>query len=130
MKVHKSSFWLFVSITVSIITFPTFCFAEIPGNVKSPETVKDVLDGKRTIANAAWWGFDEYDATECLQSAIDSGAKRVIVPNMTKDWIVRPVKLAGDQEIIQLDIPLEIVLDCVNLQRPIFAHCFNFNQDR
>jgi len=100
MKVHKPSFWLFVSITVSIITFPTFCFAETPVNVKSPKAVKQVLEGKRTVANAAWWGFDEYDATEAMQSAINSGAKRVVVPNMTKDWIVRPITLAGDQELV------------------------------
>ena len=27
-----------------------------------PDAVKDVLEGKRTTANAAWWGFDEYNA--------------------------------------------------------------------
>ena len=74
--------------------------ATIPGNTESPEAVKEVLSGKRTVANAAWWGFDEFDATEALQSAINSGAKRVIVPNMTRDWIVRPINLAGDQELI------------------------------
>jgi hypothetical protein len=74
--------------------------ATIPGNTESPEAVKEVLSGKRTVANAAWWGFDEFDATEALQSAINSGAKRVIVPNMTRDWIVRPINLAGDQELV------------------------------
>lgn len=71
-----------------------------PGNVKSPEAVAEVLAGKCTQANAAWWGFDETDATDALQAAINSGARRVIVPNMTHDWIVRPITLAGDQELV------------------------------
>ena len=71
-----------------------------PGNVKNPEAVAEVLAGKRTQANAAWWGFDETDATDALQSAIDTGAQRVVVPNMTRDWIVRPITLAGNQELL------------------------------
>ena len=42
-------------------------------------------------------------STEALQAAIQSGAKRVVVPNMTKDWIVRPIQLAGNQELILED---------------------------
>jgi len=72
----------------------------MPGNVPSPEAVKEVTEGKRVIANAAWWGFDENDATDALQSAINSGATKLIVPNMEKDWIVRPLKLASNQEIV------------------------------
>ncbi len=68
-------------------------------NTKNAEAVKEVLSGQRKVANAAWWGFDEDDATEALQAAINSGAKRVIVPNMTRDWIVRPIRLIGDQEL-------------------------------
>lgn len=76
------------------------CSMEEPGNVKNASAVRQVLAGKRTTANAAWWGFDESDATAALQSAIDSGAKKVLVPNMGKDWIVRPVTLADSQEIV------------------------------
>jgi hypothetical protein len=72
-------------------------------NAANPEAVREVLAGRRTTANAAWWGFREEDSTEALQAAIQSGAKRVMVPNMTKDWIVRPIKLAGDQELILED---------------------------
>jgi polygalacturonase len=70
------------------------------GNAADPQAVKEILAGKRSTANAAWWGFNEEDATEALQAAINSGAKRVIVPNMTKDWIVRPITLAGNQELV------------------------------
>ena len=72
--------------------------AALPG--KNPEAVAEVLAGKRTEANAAWWGFDLDDSTDALQAAIDSGAKRLIVPNMKHDWVVRPIRLAGNQELI------------------------------
>lgn len=68
--------------------------------MKNLEAIADVCSGKNSVANAAWWGFDPEDATEGLQAAIDSGAKRVVVPNMYADWIVQPIKLAGNQEII------------------------------
>ena len=68
--------------------------------MKNVEAIADVESGKRTDANAAWWGFDPEDATEGLQAAIDSGARRLIIPNMRADWIVRPIKLTSNQEII------------------------------
>lgn len=69
-------------------------------HVKNPAAVAEVLAGKRTEADASWWGFDRDDSTDALQSAINSGAKRVVVPNLGRDWIVRPIRLAGDQELI------------------------------
>ncbi|MFC1607824.1 right-handed parallel beta-helix repeat-containing protein [Candidatus Latescibacterota bacterium] len=72
----------------------------IPGNVSSPEAIKEVANGTREVANAAWWGFDRTDATKALQAAIDSGARKVIVPNMGADWIVRPITLRGDLEVV------------------------------
>ncbi len=72
--------------------------AEDP-NAENPDAVQEVLDGKRTEANAAWWGFNETDVTDALQSAINSGAEKLIVPNMGKEWIVRRIFLASDQEI-------------------------------
>jgi len=93
----------------TIITLATIALAaasaagEIPGNIANPQAVQEVLAGKRATANAAWWGFQEEDSTEALQAAINSRAKRVLVPNMTKDWIVRPLKLAGHQEVILED---------------------------
>jgi polygalacturonase len=76
---------------------------EMPGNAANPQAVREVVEGKRGVANAAWWGFNEEDSTEALQAAIKSGAKRVIVPNMTREWIVRPIQLAGNQELILED---------------------------
>lgn len=62
--------------------------------------IQEVLAGKRTEANAAWWGFDAVDSTKALQTAIDSKAKRVVVPNVGAPWIVTGIKLASDQEIV------------------------------
>ena len=46
------------------------------------------------------WGFHPEDSTDVLQAAINSGAKKLIVDNVGKPWIVRPIKLASDQEIV------------------------------
>lgn len=73
---------------------------EPPANVKNPQAVEEVLAKKREVANAAWWGFDPEDSTESLQAAINSGAKKLIIPKMTTDWIIRPIKLVGDQEVV------------------------------
>ncbi|MFQ5808358.1 MAG: right-handed parallel beta-helix repeat-containing protein [Armatimonadota bacterium] len=67
------------------------------------EAIDAVASGERTIAWAAWWGFDRSDATRTLQSAIDSGAKKVIVENMGAPWIVDKIQLASNQEIVFAD---------------------------
>ncbi len=63
------------------------------GDVGNPTAIQEVQSGKRKTADASWWGFDPQDATQSLQAAIDSGAKKVIVPYMGQPWIVRPIKL-------------------------------------
>ena len=69
------------------------------GNVKSPQAVREVLAGKRPIANAAWWGFDEEDSTDAIQAAINSLAKTVLVPDVGHDWYVRPINLVSNQTL-------------------------------
>jgi hypothetical protein len=68
--------------------------------VKSDKAVGRVRAGDLTVASAAWWGFDEEDSTDCIQSAINSRAKTIIIPYMGKDWIVRPIHLVSDQVIL------------------------------
>lgn len=41
-----------------------------------------------------------FDATQALQSAVNSRAKRVVVGSTGKPWIVRPVKLRSDLELV------------------------------
>jgi len=65
-----------------------------------PEAIEAVAAGARTDANAAWWGFNAEDATGALQAAIDSGAKAVTVPYMGAPWVVRPIKLRSNLELI------------------------------
>src|SRR4051794_32178328 len=91
---------LSATATIVGLGLATAAVAEGPGVAKDPRAVQDVLAGKRADANAAWWGFDEDDATEALQAAIRSGARKVVVPNMQRDWVVRPIQLAGDQELV------------------------------
>jgi parallel beta-helix repeat protein len=67
---------------------------------RDEQAIADVLSGKRTTANAAWWGFDPEDSTAALQAAIDSKAKTVVVPFLGSPWIIRPVRLRGQQEIL------------------------------
>src|SRR3990170_6350625 len=77
------------------------CFAlKHPADLKNPKAVEEVLQGHRTSANVAWWGFDDEDATDAVQSAIDSRAQRVIIPYVGRDWIIRPIQLVGEQELI------------------------------
>lgn len=73
---------------------------ETLGNFTNPSAVKEVVSGKRTVANAAWWGFNKDDSTDALQGAINSSASKVIVPYMGSDWIVGPIRLASNQEIV------------------------------
>jgi hypothetical protein len=68
--------------------------------IRNPAAVNEVATGKRTVANAAWWGFDRDDSTEILQAAINSGAKTLVVPYMGEPWVVRPLQLRSQQEMV------------------------------
>ncbi len=70
---------------------------------QNTEYVSDVLEGRRTAASAAWWGFDPDDATDVLQQAIRSGARYLVIPNMGSPWNSDTLYLESDQEIIVED---------------------------
>ena len=70
-----------------------------PLTLPNPAAVREVTQGKRADASAAWWGFDPADSTAILQAVFDSKAKRVLIPYMGKPWIVRPLQIHGNQEI-------------------------------
>jgi hypothetical protein len=91
---------VFLFCLLSAVFLPAFAaFCQANPNAAAPEPVARVAAGALSTANAAWWGFNAEDATDCLQSAIDSKAARVIVPYVGADWIVRPLKLRSDIEI-------------------------------
>ncbi|MBN2309953.1 MAG: right-handed parallel beta-helix repeat-containing protein [Candidatus Hydrogenedentes bacterium] len=64
------------------------------------QAIDEIKAGTRTEAKASWWGFDPEDATHALQAAIDSGAARVLVEDMGSPWIVEPIQLASNQEVV------------------------------
>ena len=70
----------------------------LPG--ANPEAVERVLSGEEREANALWWGFDEVDSTAAIQGAIDSGAPKVVVPFVGKPWIIMPITLRGNLELV------------------------------
>jgi hypothetical protein len=85
-------FWITALVTGLAVKTPA---AEM--NKAAVELVKT---GKVDVARASWWGFDPNDATECLQTAIDSGVKTLVVDNVGSPWIVKPIKLTSNQKII------------------------------
>ncbi|MDD5729142.1 MAG: right-handed parallel beta-helix repeat-containing protein [Victivallales bacterium] len=62
--------------------------------------IAELKAGKRTEANVSWWLEDKSDNTRALQGALDSGAKRVIIPCKATPWISGPLFLRSNQEII------------------------------
>lgn len=81
-------------VTAMLLT-PAFLLAEV-----NQQAIDDVAAGKIETARASWWGFDPEDSTKALQAAINSGAPKVIVDNVGRPWIVTPIELAGNQEVI------------------------------
>ncbi len=65
-----------------------------------PKGIEEVKKGRRTVASAAWWGFHAGDATDAVQQAVDSGAETVVIPYMGQSWIVRPIQLRSDLELV------------------------------
>ncbi|MEI6421246.1 MAG: right-handed parallel beta-helix repeat-containing protein, partial [Lentisphaerota bacterium] len=84
-------------ILAGLLLFAILSWSQAQENSEKIELVKS---GKLAEARADWWGFNETDSTKALQAAIDSGVKKLIVPNMGKPWIVNPISLASDQEIM------------------------------
>ena len=97
---RKIAICWFAVVSMLVLLPTAWCGESVPGNSTNPAAVQEVLSGKREVANAAWWGFDLLDSTTALQGAINSGASKVIVPNMGREWIVRPIKLANNQELL------------------------------
>ncbi len=74
-------------------TLPTPC-------TRNESAVRQVASGERDTASAAWWGFNTEDVTDALQAALDSRAKTLLIPYMGEAWIVRPLRVHGDQTIL------------------------------
>ncbi len=87
----------FPSFLLILLFFCHLCGAL---SAASPELVKEVMEGKRDVARASWWGFSPDDSTEFLQAAINSQVKTLIIDKQKSEWIVRPLSCVSNQEII------------------------------
>lgn len=61
---------------------------------------KEFKVGEHTAANVNLCVKDKNDNTQALQNALDSGAKRIIIPYKATPWISGPLFLRSNQEII------------------------------
>jgi hypothetical protein len=92
--------------TCALVLCFCFCFTcvvsapSLAAVTVNQRAIDELKAGKTKVAHASWWGFDPEDATAALQTAISSGAKKVIVEKMSSPWIVKPIQLASDQEIV------------------------------
>lgn len=65
-----------------------------------PDLIAQAKRGEIPEAKASWWGFDAADSTDALQTAIKSGVKRLVVDNVGKPWIVRPIFLESNLTVV------------------------------
>ncbi len=93
---------IFHAIGALALAIPCFNAAAAPWrNGPDPDAIAALVAGEQKAhANAAWWGFNPDDATTALQAAIDSGAREVLVPFMGRPWIITPIRLRGDLDLI------------------------------
>ena len=87
-------------LVIPLISSVPLCFAAPPIAPTNAAAIAELKVGKRDSADAAWWGFNPEDATDALQAAINSGAKKVTVPYKGQPWIVRPLRLRGHLELV------------------------------
>ena len=64
------------------------------------QKIAAVANGAITEAKASWWGFNPEDSTAALQAAIDSGVPKLVVGKMAGPWVVTPITLVSNQEIV------------------------------
>jgi len=63
-----------------------------------------MCNGAPDEVKASSFGWNATDATACLQAAIDSGAKKVVIDRQEGDWIVEPIFLrVSGQEVVVAD---------------------------
>ena len=87
-------------LCIFLVSASPFCMAAAPATLPGAEALAELKAGKRDTAEALWWGFKPDDATDAVQAAINSGAKRVVVPYVGQPWIVRPLRLRSHLELI------------------------------
>ncbi len=77
--------------------------APVADATKHTEKIAQVKAGRLQEAKASWWGFDKADSTKCLQEALDSGVKKLVVDNVGSDWVIGPIGVPSNVEVIFAD---------------------------
>lgn len=67
---------------------------------RNEAAIASVERGESVRARADAWGFDPADATDAVQAAIRSPAKTVVIPFTGAPWVLRPITLRSDLELI------------------------------
>ena len=52
------------------------------------------------VVKASSFGWNATNATKCLQAAFDSGAGKVVIDRQVGEWIIEPVFLRSNQEVV------------------------------
>lgn len=87
--------------SISLLAVTLFTASIIPAFAAADaKKIALVKAGKIKEAKASWWGFHKNNSTKALQSALNSGAKKVIVEKMKSDWIVDSIKVPSNIEVI------------------------------
>ena len=88
-----------LTLVAALALAPAFGASEA-GTGPRPDLVAKVAAGELAEAHATWWGFDEADSTDFLRAAISSGVRRLVVDNVGKPWVTKPLFAASNQEIV------------------------------
>ncbi len=91
---YKSTVALAILLSLLVASI---CSAQI---APDQQIIDGVAAGTIQEAKASAWGFDPEDSTAQLQAAIDSGVPKLIVDKMAGPWIVTPLTLVSDQDIL------------------------------
>ncbi|MFV1967508.1 MAG: hypothetical protein ACC628_18935, partial [Pirellulaceae bacterium] len=86
-------------MTTSLL-FCGYVFGAAVLGAGKPEQVARVERGELKEAKASWWGFDSEDSTAALQAAINSRVPKLIVDNVGRPWITRPLFAVSNQQIL------------------------------
>ncbi len=95
---------IFVALTalamLALVDLPLAWASSTDTLQRNEKAIADVEAGRTETAKASWWGFDPVDATKALQAALDCRAKRVVVEDMGRPWVVTTIRLPSDKEIV------------------------------
>ncbi|MBR4612052.1 MAG: right-handed parallel beta-helix repeat-containing protein, partial [Kiritimatiellae bacterium] len=74
--------------------------AGVAGSVRA---AAEATERVSPVVLASSFGWNATNATKCLQSAFDSGAAKVVIDRQAGDWIIEPVFLRSNQEVVVAD---------------------------